>query len=118
MADFWESRWREQKTGWDQGHSSPHLVELLENHHLFKTSSQSDVRRVLVPGCGRGYDTLLFASKPGYEALGLDFAETAVLRAEELRDSRGIDKQKAQFKCADFFAFTDPKGFDIVYDLT
>jgi len=92
-------------------------------------------KKVLVPGCGRGYDVLLFASY-GYDAYGLDVSRTAVEAARVLAREQGEDQSKyplrddrvgrgnASFILGDFFnndflsEVGDAGPFDIVYDYT
>ena len=93
-------------------------------------------KRALVPGCGRGYDVLMLASR-GYEAYGLDISETAVQRCREekgknghkyvVRDE-GVGLGMASFMSGDFFDAANWKGegmekgfsekFDLIYDYT
>jgi hypothetical protein len=44
----WQERYESGRTGWDRGGQSPALVRWLEDGVL--------TGRVLVPGCGRGYE--------------------------------------------------------------
>lgn len=71
----WESCYREKTTPWDRGGPSPPLRELFERF--------APAGRVLVPGCGRGYDVALIAAHGG-NVTGLDIAETAVREAAEV----------------------------------
>jgi SAM-dependent methyltransferase len=71
----WENCYREKTTPWDRGGPSPPLRELFER--------RLPAGRVLVPGCGRGYEVALVAAHGG-DVTGLDIAETAVREAAEL----------------------------------
>lgn len=78
----------------------------------------------LVPGCGRGYDVIEMA-KVGFDALGLDIAETAVAAASAHNEaSLQASGQEAwpgrvRFSTQDFFALEPPEdGFDLIYDYT
>jgi cyclopropane fatty-acyl-phospholipid synthase-like methyltransferase len=71
----------------------------------------------LVPGCGRGYDVLTLASESRV-AIGLDCSEEAMKQAEQLRDSRGIPRERAQFVVGNFFDYPFGQKFNLVYDLT
>lgn len=71
---------------------------------------------MLIPGCGYGYDVREFAEH-GFEAVGVDFAELAVTRAQELqKDTKG----HCTFRCEDIFelAKTDAGSFDYIYEYT
>ena len=97
--DFWDSRYRDGVTPWDAGGVPPGLVTWLR--------SQPNGRRVLVPGCGSGYELRQFAAH-GDDVLGIDFADAAIERARKL----ALPVRKA-----DFFALDEPP-FDVVYERT
>ena len=132
----WNALWTQKFTPWDRDLPSPALVDTLnQKADLFGPRSEKATarRRALVPGCGRGYDVLLFASH-GYDAYGLDAAETAIESARTLQAEQGNDETKypvrsslgrgvAEFVTADFFKddFLENIGggsFDVVYDYT
>ncbi len=73
--------------------------------------------RILVPGCGRGYD-VVNAAKANFDALGVDISETAVKAAEAFRDSQGALSGQAVFSTTDFFLLQEPTGFDLIFDYT
>ena len=53
--EFWEGRYQAGRTGWERGVPTPAFRRLL-------ASDRAPVPgRVVVPGCGRGHDALLFA---------------------------------------------------------
>lgn len=57
--EYWNERWKENKTGWDIGYASPPLVEYLD--HL----KNRDIR-ILIPGSGSGYEAE-YAFKNGFQ---------------------------------------------------
>jgi SAM-dependent methyltransferase len=69
--------------------------------------AQPKGRRVLVPGCGSGYEVRQFAEH-GDDVLGIDFADAALERARQL----ALPVRKA-----DFFTLDEPP-FDVVYERT
>ncbi|KAI9831687.1 MAG: hypothetical protein M1819_004753 [Sarea resinae] len=100
-------------------------------------------KRALIPGCGRGYDVLLFASF-GYDAVGLDVSDTAVRLCREFaaehegeyplrgdaaavagteQGGKGVGRGEARFVKGDFFS-TEWEAefgggeFDLIYDNT
>jgi SAM-dependent methyltransferase len=107
-SGYWNAIYLEQQNPrWDIGHPAPSLVRWIAN---------AKPGRVLVPGCGFGYDVRLFAAH-GFEAVGVDFAPLAVARALEL--SRGAPGN-FEFRQADFFDLpkTDRHAFDYFYEYT
>lgn len=95
QIDGWDKMWEKKITPWDQSRPNPALVEALEKKPYltespFRAQEGGDGSRmrkkVLVPGCGGGYDVQLFASY-GYDAYGIDGAPLAIEKAEQhLRD--------------------------------
>jgi SAM-dependent methyltransferase len=102
QPDFWEKRFREGFTPWDAGR----VPETLEQ--FLKTEPRG--RRVLIPGCGSGYEVRAFA-EAGHDVLAVDFAPAAVDRA------RGILGPLAHLvRLADFFESDFGTPFDLIYE--
>ncbi len=102
QPEFWEKRFREKFTPWDAGGVPSALEQFL------KTEPRG--QRVLVPGCGSGYEVRVFA-EAGFDVLAVDFAPAAV---EQARRILGPLAQLVRLE--DFFGF-DPGGpFDLVYE--
>src|SRR5712671_6693258 len=99
---FWEKRVREKFTPWDAGGVPSALEQFL------KTEPRG--QRVLVPGCGSGYEVRAFA-QAGYDVLAIDFAPAAVERA---RRTLGPLAQLVHLE--DFFKFDPGAQFDLVYE--
>jgi len=97
--DFWDTRYRDGVTPWDAGRVPPGLVRWLKK--------EPGGRRVLIPGCGSGYEVQHFADH-GDRVLGIDFSEPALSRARKLA---------LPVRLADFFAL-DELPFDLVYERT
>ena len=108
--EFWETIYRSEEPGWDQGAPSPPLVAALELGLL------SEHRRVFVPGCGRGYDALLLAER-GHDVVAVDFADTAIRHVNEEAANRGLGVDARQ---ADIFTLeAEPAAsFDAVFEYT
>jgi len=99
--EFWDTRFRDGVTPWDAGGVPQKLAMWLQ--------SKESSLRVLIPGCGTGYEVRLFAER-AHDVLAIDFSDAAVEAArKELRQwSRLVER-------ADFFSFeTEP--FDLVYE--
>ena len=68
----WEQLYREGETPWEKGAPHPALIRWLNENPLSG--------RVLVPGCGFGYDVRALAAT-GAEVVGLDMAPFAIAAA-------------------------------------
>jgi len=100
--EFWEKRFRESFTPWDAGRVPAALEQFL------KTEPRD--RRVLIPGCGSGYEVRAFA-EAGLETLAIDFAPAAVERAQ-----RTLGPIAHLVRLEDFFEFDIDRPFDLVYE--
>jgi SAM-dependent methyltransferase len=92
--DFWDTRYRDGVTPWDAGGVPPRLLAWLEK--------ETSRLRVLVPGCGSGYEVQAFAER-GHDVLGIDFSDEIAKRSHVRK--------------ADFFQLDEPP-FDLVYERT
>lgn len=162
----WDSLWESSTfLPWDRGYANPALIDLLSNPssppissdanptpgapskdapvkgiELPKPVSKDGKRaKVLVPGCGKGYDVALFSAY-GYDAFGLEVSAHAAkaagqylpnagdgsLESEYASKDSGQGKGRAVCLVGDFFDdswFKDAGvrgegGFDVIYDNT
>jgi SAM-dependent methyltransferase len=107
MSIDWNERYKTGDTPWEKGEHHPGLPFLLATH----LEVVENVTRVLVPGCGFGYDVDLIGELTSSEIVGLDIAEEAIRKARErsLRD-------KTTWVVGDLF---DWKGdYDLVFEHT
>ena len=86
-------------TPWDAGGVPPKLAQWLE---------KKLPARVLVPGCGSGYEVRLFAER-GHDVLGIDFSDAAIEAAQ-----RELGPLSGRVRKADFFQLAGE--FDLVYE--
>jgi SAM-dependent methyltransferase len=102
--EFWDSRYRARKTPWDFG-GVPHVLA----KYLQTTSPQ----RVLIPGCGAGYEVRAFHER-GWDVLAADYSPAAIGRARQV-----LGALADKVVLADFFAneFGGVK-FDVIYERT
>ena len=100
--EFWEKRFRDNFTPWDAG-GVPSALE-----RFLKTEPRG--RRVLIPGCGSGYEVRAFAES-GHDVLAVDFAPAAVKRAQKI-----LGPLSGRVRFADFFEFDFGAPFDLVYE--
>ena len=100
---FWDTRYREGVTPWDAGGVPSRLEEFLQR--------ETTPLRVLVPGCGSGYEVKRFAQH-GHDVRAIDFADEAVAAARRVLGGLAHLVSKA-----DYFAF-EAQPFDLVYERT
>ncbi|UCC14351.1 MAG: methyltransferase domain-containing protein [Gammaproteobacteria bacterium] len=99
--DHWETLYQEARTPWDAGTVPDALRQYV--------SRRGKPGRVLVPGCGSGYEAAFFATA-GSKVLAIDFSPSAVARARRITRGSG-----AVIQLADFFEL-DSAPFDCVYE--
>ena len=129
-ADFWESRYIQQKTPWDIGQVAPAFKKYLLGHRTWDhgqlainkeqlNRSQVHCPRSIVLGCGLGYDAFFFA-KQGFEVYAFDFSESAIKKANETKAK--MDMQNIYFYKEDLFELKNKKrwmnSFDYVLEHT
>jgi SAM-dependent methyltransferase len=102
QPQFWEKRFREGFTPWDAGRVPAMLEQFLKTQH--------GGQRVLIPGCGSGYEVGAFV-EAGFDVLAVDFAPAAVKRARRI-----LGALSDRVRLADFFAFDFVAPFDLVYE--
>jgi SAM-dependent methyltransferase len=103
-ADFWDAMFRQNRMPWDAAATPPEVERYL-------AQETGAGRRVLIPGCGMGYEVCSFAEK-GYEVTAIDFSVTAVQRAKALVGSWQDFVLFGDFFSYDFAA----KPFDVIYE--
>ena len=103
----WQKAWREGRTPWDAGGSPPALRSLL-------TRNLVPSGRILVPGCGAGYDLATLA-REDREIIGVDLSEDA--RDAFVRSHRALPG-RVVYEVVDFFAYDPGEPFDFVWDYT
>src|SRR5882672_12125777 len=94
QPEFWSVRYISGDTPWDFGGIPADLKEYLR--------SNPKGGKVLIPGCGWGYEVQAFADA-GYDVTAIDFSPEAVDRAHRLVNPTLADRITVR----DFF---DPKG--------
>jgi SAM-dependent methyltransferase len=95
-------RYRDGVTPWDAGGVPARLAFFLRD---------LKPQRVLVPGCGSGYEVRRFAER-GHDVLGIDFSDAAIEASQ-----RVLGELARHVRKADFFALTEAP-FDLVYERT
>src|SRR5687768_11317934 len=99
--EFWDTRFRDGVTPWDAAGVPPLLDAWLRK--------KPSPLKVLVPGCGSGYEVRLFAAQ-GHDVLAIDFSDAAIEAAR-----RELKALSSRVRKADFFTFP-AAPFDLVYE--
>ena len=101
--DFWDTRYRQNITPWDAGRVPAALQRFVARH--------TGRGRVLVPGCGTGYEVRELAHA-GFDVTAIDFSEAAFEAAR-----RELGPLAHLVRIADFFGFEhDTPPFDAIYE--
>jgi SAM-dependent methyltransferase len=93
QTQFWNQRWDAGKAPWDLGHIPPAMQAFLNRPHA--------PTRVLVPGCGSGYEVRAF-HEAGHDVTAIEFAAAAVVRAREVLGPLGDKVIQGNFFKHDF----------------
>ena len=101
-AAFWSARYRDGFMPWDSGGVPAALGAFL--------SADRTPRRVLIPGCGSGYEVRAFA-EAGHDVLAIDFSVDALQRAQAL-----LGEWSNRLRQADFFADDLGAPYELVYE--
>ncbi len=108
LASSWSIRYAMSQTPWDLGEPHAELVTRLAADPGLGTGEPG---RVLVPGCGSGYDAEALADA-GWTVTALDFAASAQNLVETKLGDRGA------FVLGDLFEYQPTNPFDLVFDHT
>ena len=103
-TQFWVQRWEAGKLPWDLGHVPPNLISFL-------TRAAGSPQRVLIPGCGTGYETKAF-HEAGHDVTAIDFSGPAVAHAREALGPLGDKVIQGNFFKHDFAG----QRFGLIYE--
>lgn len=103
----WEARYKAQNTPWDRGDTSPALQAWLDGGELAPS-------RVLVPGCGSGYEVLELARR-GFQVTAVDIAPAPL---ERLGTALEEESLTAELICADLLDWMPDQPVDLIYEQT
>jgi len=106
-VEFWDFRYRTNRTPWDPGRAPVGVLQWIERNPPKR-------RHALIPGCGRGHEIFSF-SGAGWNTTAIDLSPAAIEKVKR-RANRALAKQ---IHCGDFFThhFTPP-AFDVIYERT
>jgi SAM-dependent methyltransferase len=100
--DFWNERFEQQFTPWDQGGVQQDLRDFV--------ASSDRALRTLIPGCGNGYEVVLLA-QAGWDVTAIDFSPAAVASAKATIGAWGQYVVQA-----DFFEYMPDAPLDLIYE--
>lgn len=100
--DFWCKRFTEGVTPWDAGKVPAALADFV--------ARQATPLPTLIPGCGSAWEAAHLAQQ-GWPVTALDFSPVAIERARAVLQAAAVD-----LLCADFFTFTPPAAYALIYE--
>lgn len=104
FAEFWDQRFRTGVTPWDAG-GVPNALRAFAAAHR-------GARRVLIPGCGSGYEARYLA-QAGWDVTAVDFSAAAIAATRV-----NLGPCAARLVHADYFDFDPGGAFDVIYERT
>lgn len=108
---FWQERFGSGTTPWDRGEPSPQLANWIGSGALRPC-------RILVPGCGSGYEVASLAQS-GFEVTGLDYAPAAVARTRDrVAALAPVARAGSSVVQADALVWRPEAPFDAIYEQT
>lgn len=105
-AEYWDSRWQQQDTGWDIGYAAPAIVQFMD-------TLEDKTLKILIPGCGNGYEAEYLHQKGFTNVFIADFSQTAL----DSFGQRVHGFPKEHLLCADFFTL-DNGPYDLIIEQT
>lgn len=105
--EFWQQRFVANEMPWDRGAASPQLATWLASGALTPC-------RILVPGCGGGYEVVALA-RAGFDVTALDYAPGAITFTRERLAQANV---RATLVQADALEWQSVAPFDAVYEQT
>src|SRR5262245_2983542 len=106
-TQFWQEQFEQGHTPWDRAGVNPQLEDWLASGALSPC-------RILVPGCGSGYEVVALAQL-GFDVTGLDYAPAAITRARKALDAAGAAALLVE---ADVLIWQPDRPFDAIYEQT
>ena len=104
----WEDRYQAKITKWDRGGTSPNLMQWLDSGVLSPC-------RIMLPGCGNGYEAITLAEQ-GFEVVCVDIAATPIANLRKALAERNLTAELIE---SDFFSLDfSTQAFDAIYEQT
>lgn len=106
--EYWDARYRESQTGWDVGHPTTPLQQIID--------ALTDLSiRILIPGCGNAYEAEYLLAKGCTDITLIDIAPT-VANKTMLRFEKEIKEGRIRVICGDFFEHAGQ--YDLILEQT
>ncbi|MCX8107093.1 MAG: TPMT family class I SAM-dependent methyltransferase [Ignavibacterium album] len=107
-SEFWDELYLSNSVAWDLKSPTPAFIDLLSSEYF------SGRKKLLVVGCGYGYDAIE-AAKNGFEVTALDFSQAAIASAKKLAVKENVN---VEFLVEDFFNLKEKylNSFELVFD--
>lgn len=105
-ADYWESRWQNNQTGWDIGYVSPPLKAYFDQ-------IDSKEYKILIPGAGNAHEAEYLFNQGYNNVYVVDFSESAINNFL----SRNPDFPKEHTFVKNFFELGE-SNFDLIIEQT
>ena len=99
---FWDERFQQQFTPWDQGGVPAELAHFVARSTAALTT--------LIPGCGLGHEVRHLA-RAGWDVTAIDFSAVAVAAAHA-----ALGEFAGRVRQADFFSFQPPLALEFIYE--
>ena len=104
-ADYWDSQYKANITGWDLGQASPPIKNYID-------TLQNKDAAILIPGCGNAYELEYLLSKGFTNLTVIDIAPTLVENLQQ----KFKDNTNIKIVLGDFFAYNG--NYDIIIEQT
>ncbi|HJV86976.1 MAG TPA: methyltransferase domain-containing protein [Noviherbaspirillum sp.] len=104
--EFWQSRFASGNMPWDRGGPGTQLARWVED------GSFKPGERVIVPGCGQGWDVVALAAA-GMKVTGLDYAPDALALCRQLIERNAVQAELVE---ADVLTWMPVEPVDAVFD--
>ncbi len=107
-ASFWDEKYLNNEDRWDMKTPTPVFENLIVSQQFIKPG------KILILGCGKGYDAIL-AAKKGFDVYAADFSIEAIKFAKKMAEEENL---KINFLLYDIFDLDSiyKNQFDYIYD--
>ena len=107
-SEFWDNLYKINSVGWNLKSPTPAFIDLLKSKYF------ADKNKMLITGCGYGYDAIA-AAKNNFNVTAVDFSETAIQFGQSLAEKENV---KVNFIAEDFFRLNDNhlNSYEIIFD--